>query len=363
MQKYDYLIVGAGLSGAVCAERLATQRNKKVIIIDKRDHIAGNCYDYQGDHGITIQKYGPHIFHTDLVEVWEYLSGFTKWIDYEHRVMARIGKDHFPMPVSIETVNKFYRTNLDESNIQDFYDKIREKDIEIKNSEHAIIAKVGRRMYEKFFKNYTKKHWGVYPSELDRSVCERLPVRNNFDTRYFSDKYQGIPTEGFTEMVKKILGNENITIELATSFHEIKDKIKYGGTIYTGNIDEYFDHRYGNLPYRSLSFVHKTLKGEFQPCAVVNYTSSLRPKFTRITEFKHFNKFKSPYTVIAKEYAGESGDPYYPIPNEGNFLLYAKYKALADKEKNFHCLGRLAEYKYLNIDQVCHNAIKLSESI
>jgi len=360
---YDYLIVGAGFSGLVCAERLA-KKNKKILLIDRRNHIAGNCFDYVGPHGLLIQKYGPHAFHTNYKKVWNYLSRFTKWRPYEHHVLAMVRGKLYPMPINIDTVNRFFGLKLNEHNIQEHYDQIRFKNIKIKNSEDVILSKVGRKLYEAFFKKYTKKQWGLWPRELDSSVCARLPVRVNFDDRYFTDAFQAMPRAGFTAMAERMIKNPNITLKLSCDFKDIKDKIGYKKLIFTGCVDEYYGHKFGRLSYRSLRFRLEDRRGTFQKCAGVNYTGSFVPKCTRITEFKHLSGQKrSPRTIIAREYSSAIGDPYYPILCPRNDKIYKKYKALVDKEKNVYFLGRLGEFKYYNIDQVCYQALKLSEKL
>lgn len=360
MKRYDYLIVGAGLSGSICAERLASQKNKKILVIDKRDHIGGNCYDYFDETDILVHKYGPHIFHTNSEDVWNYLSQFTKWNDYEHRVLASIENKLYPIPINITTVNKLYGLNLDETNIQEFYDAHRKKDIKIKNSKDVIISKVGKDLYNLFFKYYTKKQWDLWPSDLSPSVCERIPARTNYDDRYFTDKYQGTPIKGYTDMIKKILNHENIEVRLSTNYFDIKKKVDYDYMIYTGRIDEFFDYKFGILPYISLIFEFQSVQKEFfQPVAQVNYTSSLTPAYTRIIEFKHMTKQVSDHTTISKEYRSSEGEPFYPVPRKQNHEVYNKYKDLADEEKNVFFLGRLAQYKYYNMDVVCLNSLSL----
>ncbi len=353
---FDYLIVGAGFAGSVLAERLTNGSNKKVLICDKRPHIAGNAFDYYNDEGILVHKYGPHIFHTNSGEVFEYLSRFTEWREYQHRVLASVDGMLVPMPINLDTINKLYGLKLTSFEVEDFFAKLAEKCEHIKTSEDVVVSKVGRELYEKFFKNYTRKQWGLDPSELDASVTARVPTRTNRDDRYFTDSYQAMPKNGFTRMFEKMLAHPNIKIMLNCDYREIMNQISFREMIYTGPIDSFFDYRYGKLPYRSLEFRHETHDTEqFQIAPVVNYPNE--QPFTRITEFKYLTGQEHKKTSIVYEYPRAEGDPYYPIPRKENAALYAKYKTLAEARSDVHFVGRLATYKYYNMDQIVAQAL------
>ncbi|WP_224995598.1 UDP-galactopyranose mutase [Cesiribacter sp. SM1] len=359
---FDYLIVGAGFAGSVLAERLATQMNKKVLIIDKRNHIAGNAYDHFNKDGILVHKYGPHIFHTNSKDVFDYLSRFTEWRPYEHRVQASVDGQLVPIPINLDTINKLYGLNLTSFEVEDFFQSKAEEINPIRTSEDVVVSRVGRELYEKFFRNYTRKQWGMDPSELDKSVTSRVPVRTNRDDRYFSDTYQAMPLRGYTYMFEKMLDHPNIKIMLNTDYHEILDVIPFREMIYTGPVDEYFDFRYGKLPYRSLEFKHETLDEQLhQPAPVVNYPNE--HPYTRITEFKYLTGQQHPKTSIVYEYPKAEGDPYYPVPKPENAELYTRYKKLADETPGVHFVGRLATYRYYNMDQVVAQALTLFKKL
>src|SRR2546423_53347 len=348
---FDYLIVGAGFAGTVIAERLASQAGKKVLICDRRPHVAGNAYDHYNDDGVLVHKYGPHIFHTNSLEVFQYLSQFTKWRPYMHRVLASVDGQLVPIPINLDTVNRLYGLNLTSLEVADFFKKVAEKREPVRTSEDVVVSKVGRELYEKFFRNYTRKQWGLDPSELDASVTSRVPVRTNRDSRYFTDTYQAMPLRGYTRMFENMLDHPNIKILLNTDYREVQNEIPYREMVYTGPVDEFFDYRYGKLPYRSLEFRHETLEQEvFQPGAVVNYPNE--HPYTRITEFKYLTGQKHPKTSIVYEFPKAEGDPYYPVPRPENTELYKRYQALADGTPDVHFIGRLATYKYYNMDQV-----------
>ena len=353
---FDYLIVGAGFAGSVLAERLANGSNKKVLICDKRPHIGGNAYDCYNDEGILIHKYGPHIFHTNSKDVFDYLTDFTEWREYQHRVLANVDGMLLPIPINLDTINKLYGLNLTAFEVEGFFKKVAEPVEHIRTSEDVVVSKVGRELYEKFFKNYTKKQWDLDPSELDASVTSRVPTRTNRDDRYFTDLYQAMPKQGFTRMFEKMLDSPNIKIMLNTDYRELLNEISYREMIYTGPIDAYFNYRYGKLPYRSLEFKHETHdKEQFQPAPVVNYPNE--QPYTRITEFKYLTGQEHKKTSIVYEYPQAEGDPYYPIPRKENADIYQKYKALADAETDVHFVGRLATYKYYNMDQIVAQAL------
>ncbi|MBC7922619.1 MAG: UDP-galactopyranose mutase [Ferruginibacter sp.] len=354
---FDYLIVGAGFAGSVLAERLANEAGKKVLIIDKRNHIGGNAYDYFDDAGILVHKYGPHIFHTNSSEVFAYLSKFTQWRPYEHRVLTTVEGKLLPIPINLTTVNTLYDLNLDSAGLEKFFDSIREEKQYIRTSEDVVVSQVGRDLYEKFFRGYTRKQWGFDPSELDKSVTSRIPTRTNADDRYFTDEYQFMPLHGYTRMFNNLLSHPNIHIMLNTDFGDIEGIIPYKEIIYSGPVDEYFDYCYGKLPYRSLQFKHETLDvAQLQSVAVVNYPND--HAYTRITEYKHLTgQTGTNKTSITYEFPSWDGDPYYPVPRPENAELYQKYKTLADALPNVHFVGRLATYRYYNMDQVVAQAL------
>jgi UDP-galactopyranose mutase len=353
---FDYLIVGAGFAGSVLAERLANGSGKKVLICDKRPHIGGNAYDHYNDEGILVHKYGPHIFHTNSAEVFDYLTRFTEWRPYEHKVLACVDGQNVPIPINLDTVNKLYGLNLTSFEVQAFFDKMREPVEHIRTSEDVVVNAVGRELYEKFFRNYTRKQWGMDPSELDASVTARVPTRTNRDDRYFTDTFQAMPKHGYTRMFEKMLDHPNIKVMLNTDYKEIMNEIDYREMIYTGPVDSFFDYRYGKLPYRSLEFKHETHTTEtFQEAPVVNYPNG--QPYTRVTEFKYLTGQKHEKTSIVYEYPQAEGDPYYPVPKKENADLYTKYKNLADAESKVHFVGRLATYKYYNMDQIVAQAL------
>ena len=355
---FDYLIVGAGFAGSVLAERLAADAGKKILLVDKRPHIGGNAYDHYNEDGILIHKYGPHIFHTNSKEVFEYLSRFTEWRPYAHRVLASVDGQHVPMPINLDTINQLYGLRLTSFEVEKFFESVAEKVETVRTSEDVVVSKVGRELYEKFFRNYTRKQWGLDPSELDKSVTSRVPTRTNRDSRYFTDTYQAMPLHGYTRMFERLLAHPNIKVMLNCDYREIADEVAYREMIYTGPVDEFFDCRYGKLPYRSLHFQHETLPCEQHLAApVVNYPNE--HLYTRITEFKALTGQQHPKTSIVYEYPQAEGDPYYPVPKPENAALYDKYKKLADATPNVHFVGRLATYRYYNMDQVVAQALTL----
>jgi UDP-galactopyranose mutase len=359
---FDYLIIGAGFAGSVLAERLATEDDAKVLVVEKRNHIAGNAYDYYNDDGILIHKYGPHIFHTNSERVFNYLSRFTAWRPYEHRVLTSVDGQLVPMPINADTLNKLYGLSLNCLQVDDFLSKVAEECPEIKTSEDVVVSRVGRDLYNKFFRNYTRKQWGLDPSELDASVTARVPVRTTRDDRYFTDRFQAMPSHGYTRMFEKLLDHPNIRIMLNTDYADIKDEVRFRELIFTGPIDEYFDHCYGKLAYRSLRFEHRTYDCQkYQPAPVVNFPNE--HAYTRITEFKYLTGQEHSKTSVVFEYPRSEGDPYYPIPQPQNAELYHKYKALADAMPDVHFVGRLGTYKYYNMDQVVAQAIAVWEKL
>ena len=359
---FDYLVVGAGFSGSVIAERIATQLGKKVLVVDKRSHIGGNAYDHYDNSGILVHKYGPHIFHTNSREVFEYLSKFTEWRSYEHRVLASVDGQLVPIPINLDTINKLYGLNLTSFQIPEFYASLAEPKDYIRTSEDVVVSKVGRELYEKFFRNYTRKQWGLDPSELDKSVISRIPTRTNRDDRYFTDTYQAMPLHGFTRMFENMLNHPNIKVMLNTDYREIQQAIPCREMIYSGPVDEFFDMRYGKLPYRSLEFKHETHnKQVFQSAPVVNYPNE--QLYTRITEFKYLTGQEHAKTSIVYEFPRAEGDPYYPVPRPENAEIYKKYKALADATPGVYFVGRLATYKYYNMDQCVAQALTVYKQI
>ncbi|MBD0326040.1 MAG: UDP-galactopyranose mutase [Pyrinomonadaceae bacterium] len=353
---FDYLIVGAGFAGSVIAERLASQLDQKVLIVDKRPHIGGNAYDHYNDDGVLVHKYGPHIFHTNSREVFEYLSQFTEWRSYQHRVMASVDGQLLPIPINLDTINKLYGLNLTSFQVEDFFASVAEQREQIRTSEDVVVSRVGRELYEKFFRNYTRKQWGLDPSELDASVTARVPTRANRDDRYFTDTYQAMPLHGYTRMFENMLDHPNIKIMLNCDYREIESAIPYRQMVFTGPVDEYFDYCFGKLPYRSLEFKHETINApRYQPAPVVNYPND--NLYTRITEFKYLTGQEHAKTSIVYEFPRGEGDPYYPVPRRENAELYARYKQLAEAQEDVWFVGRLATYKYYNMDQVVAQAL------
>jgi UDP-galactopyranose mutase len=359
---FDFLIVGTGFAGAVLAERLASQAGKKVLIIDKRNHIGGNTYDHYNKEGILVHEYGPHIFHTNSRDIYDYLGKFTPWRPYEHRVLASVDGMYVPIPINLNTINTLYGLNLSSGEVESFLASRAEKKERIITSEDVVVSKVGRELYEKFFRHYTKKQWDLDPSELDASVTARIPTRNNRDDRYFTDKYQGMPLYGYTRMFENMLSHPNIKVMLNTDYKEIQDQIPFREMIYTGPIDYFFDYCYGKLPYRSIEFKFETYETEkFQPTGTVNYPNE--HPYTRSTEFKYLTGQKHPKTTVVYEYPQADGDPYYPVPRPENTELYKRYQFLADGLKNVYFTGRLATYKYYNMDQVVAQSLTLFKKI
>src|SRR5438477_1471931 len=357
IESFDYLIVGAGYAGSVLAERLARGSGKQVLLVDRRPHIGGNAYDHYDDGGILIHRYGPHIFHTNSLEVFEYLSQFTRWRPYQHRVRASVDGQLVPIPINLDTINSLYGLELTSFEMEQFLASRAEQKERVLTSEDVVVSKVGRELYEKFFRGYTRKQWGLDPSELDAQVTARVPTRTNRDARYFTDAYQAMPRQGFTRMFGTMLDHPNIKILLNTDYREVKEIIPYRELIYTGPIDEFWDFRFGKLPYRCLEFKHETVNQPlFQPVAVVNYPNDYA--FTRVTEFKHLTGQEHPKTSIVYEFPLAEGDPYYPIPRPENAEIYRQYQELAE-QAGVHFVGRLATYKYYNMDQVVGQALTL----
>ena len=356
---FDYLIVGAGFAGSVVAERMARVFHKKVLLIDKRQHVGGNAYDYRNEAGLTVHRYGPHIFHTNSEEVFAYLSQFTSWRIYEHKVLAQVDGKLVPVPINLNTLNQLYGLKLStEKEAEDFLASRAEARPSLRTSEDVVVSKVGRDLYEKLFRNYTRKQWGRDPSELDAQVTARIPVRTNRDNRYFTDRFQAMPKHGFTRLFENMLDHPNISIQLGCAYSEAVKEHRFREVIYTGPVDEFFDFRFGPLPYRSLRFQHETLNREFlQPVGVVNYPND--HAYTRITEFKYLTGQTHRQTSIVYEFPVDGGDPYYPVPTQENAVLYKRYEELAARRAGVHFAGRLATYRYYNMDQVVAQALKL----
>lgn len=350
------LIVGAGYAGSVVARELA-DAGRRVRVIDRRPHIAGNAYDEYDDHGVLVHRYGPHIFHTNGERIFEYLSRFTEWRPYEHRVRGVVDGVRYPFPINRDTLNRLYGLELDEQGAAAFFERVREPREPVHSSEDVVLNSVGRDLYEKFFLNYTRKQWGLEPSQLKAGVAARIPVRTNIDDRYFTDTFQAMPKHGYTTMFEALLDHPNITIELGVDFRDIRDRVKARHIVYTGPIDAYFGYCYGYLPYRSLRFEHEHLPDvkRFQETGTVNYPNE--HDYTRITEFKHLTGQHHSGTSIVREYPQAEGDPYYPVPRAENEALFKRYQALAEQESGVTFVGRLAQYRYYNMDQVVGAAL------
>jgi len=359
---FDYLIIGAGFAGATIAERLASHAGKKVLICDKRPHIGGNAYDHYDEAGVLVHKYGPHIFHTNSRDVYDYLSRFTEWRSYQHRVLARVDGQLLPIPINLDTVNRLYGTRYTSLQLEEFFKRVAEPVAQVKTSEDVIVSRVGRELYEKFFRNYTRKQWGLDPSELDAQVTARVPVRTNRDDRYFTDTYQVMPRHGYTRMFERMLSHPNIKILLNADYREVEGTIPHSEVICTGPIDEFFDYRFGRLPYRSLDFQFETRNvATAQSAPVINYPND--NAYTRVTEFKYLTGQEHPKTTLVYEFATDVGDPYYPVPRSENAALYRRYQELAAATNGVHFLGRLGTYKYYNMDQVVAQALTLYTKI
>ena len=356
---YDYLIVGAGFAGSVMAERLASQLNKKVLVVEKRNHIGGNAYDEYDEHGILVHKYGPHIFHTNSNKIFNYLSQFTEWIPYEHKVLAKLNGELYSIPINRLTINKLYNLDLkSENEIAEFYKNVRENRYPVKNSEDIIVNQVGIDLFEKFFKHYTKKQWKLEPKDLAPTVCGRIPVRINDDCRYFTDKYQFMPKDGYTKMFERMLAHKNIEVALNTDFKKILNDVIFNKMIYTGPIDYFFDYEFGKLPYRSIRFENRNFKVNYiQENAVINHVGD-EVEFTRATEYKHVTKQKAESTTISYEFPLLEGDPYYPVPNKENQTKYFLYQEKASKLNTTILCGRLAEYRYYEMNHVISRSLK-----
>ncbi len=358
----DFLIVGAGFAGA-CTARALAEAGLRCHVIDKRPHVAGNAYDCVDAHGVLVHQYGPHIFHTNSEKVFGWLSRFTEWRDYEHRVLAQADGQLVPLPINRTTINRLYGLDLDEAGAAAFLERVREPRETIRSSEDVVLNSVGSDLCEKFFRGYTRKQWGLDLSELAAGVAARIPTRTNDDDRYFTDRFQAMPADGYTAMFERMLDHPLITVEVGVDFADVGPRIARRATVYSGPIDAYFGHRFGALPYRSLRFEHEHLADATwtQSVGTVNYPND--HAYTRITEFKHLTGQAHAGTSIVREYPCADGDPYYPIPRPGNEALFKRYEELADAEKDVHFIGRLAQYRYYNMDQVVASALVLADRL
>jgi len=379
--RWDFLIIGAGFSGLVLAERLATQLGKRSLIVEKRDHIGGNSYDYYDAAGVLVHKYGPHYFRTNSQKIKDYLSAFTAWQPVAYKILSYTEGRYWNFPINLNTFEQIIGRK---STSAAFARYLEEKRVPIetpKNSEQVIVSQVGWELYEKFFLGYTLKQWKKHPQELDASVCGRIPIRTNRDDRYLKESFQALPREGYHRLFANMLAaaGDKVKVELNTDYRSVQNKYDFGQVVYTGPVDEYFDCKYGRLPYRSLRFEHESFdatallereaiagkKGFWQPAMQVNFPNE--QDFTRIVEIKHATQQSCANTTIVREYPEDfvpnEKEPYYPIPNRATSQLYRKYKALADEEKGVHFIGRLATYRYYNMDQVVGMALNCFERL
>lgn len=378
---FDTIIVGAGTAGCVAARELAEKKNENVLILEKKSHIAGNCYDEKDEHGVLIHVYGPHIFHTSKENVYEFLSRFTEWYAFRHEVVANVHGQYLPVPFNLHTLKAVYGeeegSRLEEKLVSIYGMETKVPILTLMEQEDEDLQKIGKFVYDNVYVYYTMKQWGKKPEEIDPAVTARVPVSISYDNCYFGDKYQGVPLHGFTPMYEKMIEHENITVRLgveAKDVLEIRDGVVYyegkefsGNVIFTGPIDEFFDCKYGRLPYRTLDFTFEYFEeDDYQGHSVVNYTVS--EDYTRITEYKYLTGQTCKGTTISKEYpsayTGAEGQiPYYSIANEENHALYQKYATEVAGVKNFYLLGRLAEYQYYNIDVMVEKAMELVDKL
>ena len=363
--KFDFLIVGAGFAGSVLAERIATQLGQTCLIVEKRNHIGGNAYDHYDAAGVLVHDYGPHYFRTNSQRIVEYLSQFTEWHSVEYKILSWTDGKFWQFPINLNTFEQLIGRASTSAEMEAQLAEWRVKIDNPKNSEEVIVSQVGWKLYEMFFKNYTRKQWQRDAKDLDPSVCGRIPIRTNRDDRYLSESFQALPKDGYTKMFEKMLANPKIEVRLNTDFREARSQVRFDHLIFTGPIDEYFDHCFGPLPYRSLRFEPETIAQEFfQPAMQVNYPND--HDFTRIVEIKHATGQKLPATTIVREYPQDFGpgrEPYYPIPAPDAKALYSKYAERAVSEKNVSFVGRLATYRYYNMDQIVGMALAEFEQI
>lgn len=357
--RFDALVVGAGFAGSVIAERLASQHGKRVLVVDRRNHVGGNAYDEHDENGILVHRYGPHLFHTNDMRVVQYLSQFTEWRPYEHRVLAAHEGELFPIPINRATINRFFGVSLQtDEQARRFLEGRRLVRAEVRNSEDVVVSQVGRELFEAFYRGYTRKQWNREPSELSPGVCGRIPVRYSLDDRYFTDRFQAVPLHGYTEMFQRMLSHANVVVQLGVDASAVMQQESFDRIVWTGPIDEYFDYIHGHLPYRSIRFEHQTLNVErAQPAAQINY-SDHSVEYTRVCEWKHITGQQHEKTVLTREYPSSIGEPFYPIPSDQTQRMYKAYEAESRKLKNVSFTGRLAEYRYYNMDQVVARALR-----
>ncbi len=358
------LIVGAGPVGCTVAQILS-KKSFKIRIIDSRNHIAGNCYDYKNEHGVLVHKYGPHYFRTNSKKILKYLSQFTKWIPGKYFVNAYVDKQYFDFPINLNTINKFFKKNLTSKQAKKFLQKISIKNKKKKNFETFLKSRIGKKLYENFYKNYTIKQWGIKPNFISESIAKRIPIRLDKKKDYIEANYKFMPKYGFTKMFKKMILHKNISLNLNRKYKfSNKDLKKYNFILYTGPIDAFFNYKYGRLGWRSLRFKFETYKKKYhQHCLQINFPNDY--KFTRKVEYKHVTMQKSKYTTISKEFPKSSGDPYYPISTKKDkkvLKIYQRYQNEYEK-RNLFFAGRLAEYKYINTDQAIEIGINTANKI
>jgi UDP-galactopyranose mutase len=363
---FDTLVVGAGFAGSVIAERLASQAGQRVLVVERHPHVGGNAHDEYNEAGLLVHPYGPHIFHTNSADVFAYLSRFTRWRPYQHRVLASVDGQLLPMPINLDTVNRLYGLGLNAFELEPFFAGVAEKVNAVRTSEDVVVGKVGRDLYNKFFRGYKRKQWGLDPSELDASVTARVPTRTNRDDRYFTDTYQAMPLHGYHRLFAALLAHPRIHVMLNTDYRDVVQRLSWRHMVYTGPIDSFFEHRFGKLPYRSLRFEHVTVApprgAEFaQAVGTVNHPND--HAYTRVTEFKHLTGQRHERTAMVYEYPQAEGDPYYPVPRAENTELYRRYEAEAEQLSDVTFVGRLASYKYYNMDQVVAQALATAKRL
>lgn len=384
MDKYDFIIVGAGFAGSILAERLASQNKKKILLVEQREHIAGNMYDYEDEHGVLVHKYGPHLFRTNSPRVLQYISQFTDWHPYQHRVLADVQDQLVPVPFNLTSLERLLPAKAEELKallIAEFGMDVKVPVSVLRKHADARIREFGEFVFENVYLNYTTKQWGDKPENLDfDTITARVPVHISYDDRYFQEQHQALPKDGYTKMFERMLANPLIDVKLETKAREILSfvpntgeilymgKPYHGGVIYTGPIDELFDYQFGELPYRSLRFDLETHDMDlYQPCATVNYPNT--QLYTRITEYKHLMARRPKKTTIMKEYPQAydrfvpvQSIPYYPIPKDTNAELYAKYSEVAKSYPRLMLVGRLAEYRYYDMNNIIERALDVFET-